>query len=176
MRKDRPVRPRPASSLLKSVISNVNKTSGDENLSVSSTLRLRRKNASDNRTISRTWREILLGKSEMRLVKPARSTLNARKRTSDTPMSFNRRIKRQIPRLRRLTREPLMNRDKRIRKNVERPERRSVDRKNDAESTKSSNSKMLREVSRTERRMMMSLRIYLKILVSIARLRNWLTD
>ena len=69
-----------------------------------------------------------------------------RKRTSDTPMSFNRRIKRQIPRLRRLTREQLMIRDKRIRKNVERPERRSVDRKNDAESTKSSNSKMLRKL------------------------------
>ena len=74
MRRDRPVRPRPASSLLKSVISNVNKTSGDEILSVSSTLRLRRKNASDKRTISRTCREILLGKSEMRLVKPARIT------------------------------------------------------------------------------------------------------
>ena len=113
---------------------------------MSSTLRLRRKNASDNRTISRTWREILLGKSEMRLVKPARITLNARKRTSDTPMSFNRRIKRQIPRLRRPTREPLMNRDKRIRMSVERPERRNVDRKNDAESTKSSNSKMPREL------------------------------
>ena len=91
-------------------------------------------------------------------------------------MSFNRRIKRQIPRLRRLIREPLMNRDKRIRKNVERPERRSADRKSDAESTKSNNLKTLREMKRTERRMMMSLRIYLKILVSIARLRNWLTD
>ena len=68
------MRPRPASSLLKSVISNVNKTSGDEILSVSSTLRLRRKNASDKRTISRTCREMLLGKSEMRLVKPARIT------------------------------------------------------------------------------------------------------
>ena len=60
-------------------------------------------------------------------------------------MSFNRRIKRQIPRLRRLTREPLMIRDKRIRKNVERPERRSEDKKSVAESTKSSNSKMLRK-------------------------------
>ena len=91
-------------------------------------------------------------------------------------MSFNRRIKRQMPRLRKLIREPLMNKEKRIRKNVERPERRSADRKSDAESTKSSNSKMLKEWSRTERRMMMSLRIYLRILVSIARLKGWLTD
>ena len=60
-------------------------------------------------------------------------------------MSFNRRTKRQMPRLRKLIREPLMNREKRIRKNVERPERRSVDRKNVAESIKSSNLKMLRE-------------------------------
>ena len=61
-------------------------------------------------------------------------------------MSFNRRIKRQMPRLRKLIREPLMNKEKRIRKNVERPERRSVDRKNVAESKKSSNLKMLREL------------------------------
>ena len=54
--------------------------------------------------------------------------------------------KRQMPRLRKLIREPLMNREKRIRKNVERPERRSVDRKNVAESIKSSNLKMLREL------------------------------
>ena len=60
-------------------------------------------------------------------------------------MSFIRRIKRQMTSLRKLIREPLMNREKRIRKNVERPERRSVDRKNVAESIKSSNLKMLRE-------------------------------
>ena len=139
------MRLRPASLPLRSVISNVNRTSGDVNSSVSSMLGLKRKNASNNQTISRTSRESLQGKSEMRLVKPAKIALNARKRTSDTPMSFNRRIKRQIPRLRRPIREPLMNRDKRIRKNVERPERRSVDRKNVAESKKSSNLKMLRE-------------------------------
>ena len=60
-------------------------------------------------------------------------------------MSFNRRIKRQMPRLKKLIREPLMNRENRIRKNVERPERRSVDKKNVAESIKSSNLKILRE-------------------------------
>ena len=60
-------------------------------------------------------------------------------------MSFNRRIKRQMPRLRKLIREPSMNRENRIRMNVERPERRSVDKKNVAESIKSSNLKMLRE-------------------------------
>ena len=43
-------------------------------LSVNSTLGLRRKNASDNLTTLRTCREILLRKSEMRLVKPARIT------------------------------------------------------------------------------------------------------
>ena len=145
MRRDGPVRLRPASLPLRSVISNVNRTSGDVNSSVSSMLGLKRKNASNNQTISRTSRESLQGKSEMRLVKPAKIALNARKRTSDTPMSFIRRIKRQMTRLRRLIREPLMNREKRIRKNVERPERRSVDRKNVAESIKSSNLKMLRE-------------------------------
>ena len=91
-------------------------------------------------------------------------------------MSFNRRIKRRILRLRRPIREQSMSSGKRIRMTVERPERRSADRKIDVESTKSSNLKTLREMKRTERRMMMSLRIYLKILVSIARLRNWLTD
>ena len=146
MRRDGPVRLRPASLPLRSVISNVNRTSGDVNLSVSSMLGLKRKNASNNQTISRTSRESLQGKSEMRLVKPAKIALNARKRTSDTPMSFNRGIKRQMPRLRKPIRELLRSRDKRIRRNVERPERRSVDRKNDAESTKSSNSKMLRNL------------------------------
>ena len=51
-----------------------------------------------------------------------------------------------MPRLKKLIREPLMNRENRIRKSVERPERRSVDRKNVAESIKSSNLKMLREL------------------------------
>ena len=146
MRRGRLVRPRPASSPQRSVISNVNKTNGDVNLSVSSMLGLRRKNALDNRTISRTWREMLLGKREMRLVKPARSSSNARKRILDTPMSFNRRIKRLIPRLRRPIKEPLMSRDRRIRMSVESPERRSADRKNAAESIKSSNLRMLREL------------------------------
>ena len=44
------------------------------NLSVSSTLGLRRKNALGKLTTLRTCREILLRKSEMRLVKPARIT------------------------------------------------------------------------------------------------------
>ena len=61
-------------------------------------------------------------------------------------MSFNRGIKRQMPRLRKPIRELLRSRDKRIRRNVERPERRSVDRKNVAESIKSSNLRKLREL------------------------------
>ena len=61
-------------------------------------------------------------------------------------MSFNRRIKRRIPRLRRPIRERSMSSEKRIRMTVERPERRSADKKIVAASTKSNNLKMLREL------------------------------
>ena len=61
-------------------------------------------------------------------------------------MSFNRRIKRQMPRLRKPIRRQSMSSVERRRMTVKRPERRREDKKIVAASEKSNNLKMLSEL------------------------------